>query len=254
MIQNHSGFTAIVAVALVGLLACKKDQPINNPVSNQPTAYYPLQIKGANSSTIYSYSLLPGNLQSVTKINRDSTTSHRIFYNSSNLPEYLTYLVNNNLISQTFYTLNANGEVIKGEVFINEGIWDYDTPSTLKYSYTLTYNSSGQISQVSYYHADGQKHYDELFYYNSEGNISEIHSSDTISLEYDSFNGLGKTVKNTHLFYVGGADPLLFHSKNNLTRIDETPHSYNYNKDNFPTQMTISYPDGARVYTIEYVK
>lgn len=258
MKQIHSGLIAVIAAVFFGFTACKKDAPISDPVSNPPKTYYPLQIKGVTSSTIFKYTSKPGNLESLTKINRDSTISYWIIYNSSYLPDHLIHLVNNTVISHTYYTLNAQGEVIKGEVYHLDNPWDYGIPSNLpsylKFYYTLAYNSSGQLSQVSYYHANGQKNYDKLFYYYPDGNISQIHSSDTIHLDYDSFNGLAKNVEYMHLLYLADSDNLLFYTRNNLSQFNELSHSYKYNNDNFPVEMAVRYPDGTKVFTIEYVK
>lgn len=264
MKRIHLWVTAIVAVSIISLAACKKDPKAAaaTPVLMQPDptkVYMPHKIKGSNFTTTYTYSGENADiLYWVTKSYNFGDTVYSIFYDDLYQPQHFATSLNGVLISQTQYSLNANGEVIRGDVY-NVKVDGYDDwygdlygLATLKSYYTLTYNSSGQLSQVSYYHANGQKDYDEFFEYTPDGNIIGTHSAGNSNLEYDNFNGIGKSVKNAHLFYIEGRDPLLFYTRNNPTKLNQTFRSYKYNVDKYPVEMSVMQPGGTRIFKIEY--
>jgi hypothetical protein len=256
---DYLWFTAVAAVTIFCLIGCKKDkqQPFVG-AADQPDSskiYLPIKISGSNVTTSYSYLDTSGIIWQFTKKSSNSDTSCTISY-SSYLPESLYFSVNGVGVSQTQYTLNANGQVIRGDVFGVEpakmGDWDYYEPTTLMSYYTLTYNTSGQLSHVSYYHTDGQKDHDLLFEYTAEGNISGMHSSGDMNLEYDNFNGIGKSVKNAHLFYIEGRDQLLFYTRNNPVKLNAASRTYKYNLDKYPVEMAYKQPDGTSAFKIQY--
>lgn len=269
MKRNHLWVTAIATVAFIfSLAACKKDSRLDPSISEtiQPDSskvYMPIKLVGSNITTIYDYAPYnAGILNSITKKEYThgltvSDSSYSVLYNDLNQPQHFSAFVNGVGISITQYSLNANDEVIRGDVYNvkpeNYGAWgDIYVPTTLKSYYTLTYNNSKQLTRVSYFHADGQKDYDEFFEYTSEGNISAIHSPGTTNLEYDDFNGIGKSVKNAHLFYIEARDSLLFFIKNNPTKLNETSRTYKYNIDKYPVGMTVKHPDGNNEFKILY--
>lgn len=266
MKNNHLWLIGIVAVALINMAACKKDARLDTsiPGTIQPDSskvYIPVSINGSDVTTIFTYEANNSDiLNSITRQYNDSDpsdTSYTILYNTLNQPLNISCFVNGVGITLTEYILDANGKVIRGNVYYvtteSHGVWgDMYVPTTLKSYYTLTYNNSNQLTQVSYFHADGQKNYDEFFEYTSEGNISGILSSGKINLEYDNFNGIGKSVKNAHLFYVEGRNSLLFYNRNNPVKLNEISCTYKYNVDKFPVEIAIISPDTTLVYAIEY--
>ena len=260
MKTNYVWFTAIVAVAIFCLFGCKKDkqQPIST-VSDQPDSskiYLPVQINGSDVTTNYSYLDTSGIIWLLTKKSPSSDTSCVISYTSYQ-PESFYFGVNGVRVSQTNYTLGTNGEVIRGDVYnvkveSSDDWGDNYVTTTLKAYYTLTYTTSGQLTEVSYFHADGQKDHDLFFEYSAEGNISGIHSSGNMNLEYDNFNGIGKSVKNAHLYYIEGVDQLLFYTRNNPVKLNAASRTYKYNIDKYPVEMARRQPDGTSVFKIKY--
>ena len=261
MITRSLWSIAIVAGTIFCLIGCKKDkqQLFAGPAADQPDSskiYLPVQIKGSNVTTSYSYLDTSGIIWLLTKKSPSSDTTCVISYTSYQ-PESFYFGANGVRVSQTKYTLGTYGEVIRGDVYnvkveSSDDWGDNYVTTTLKSYYTLTYNTSGQLTQVSYFHTDGQKDHDVFFEYTSEGNIRVIHSTGNMNLEYDNFKGIGKSVKNAYLFYIEGVDQLLFHARNNPVKLNSDSRTYKYNIDKYPVEMALKQPDGTSVFKIQY--
>lgn len=253
-------FTAVVAMTVICLFACKKDPAplsvIDIPVKPDTSrVYLPLRIQGTSFTISYSYDVHdPDTLRAVTKKYAYEDSTYSIVYDL-NRPLFFTFIVNGLPVSQTVYTLGANAEVIRGDVYhaVSAGDWGEIERTTLKSYYTLTYNSANQISKISYFHADGQKDHDKLFDYTAGGNISGVNSSINTYLEYDNFSGFARFVKNAHLFYAEGADQLLFYRKNNPVKLNGVSRNYKYNHDHYPVEMTVHNSNVPEVFKIVYI-
>ena len=255
--MKHSLWVIAMVVVAICLAACKKDKtPVisDSPQPDTSRKYYPMQIKSSNVYINYTYGWgeLPG-LSSVQKVYDNLDTMYAIYYNDLDQPISFSSFTNGIRLTETQYTLNVGGDVIRGDVY-NVKMYDrgHYTLDTLKAYYIITYNILKQLTLVKYFYANGEKDHDEFFYYTSNGNIREVNSSVNINLEYDQFNGLGKNVKNSYLFYIEGADHVLFHSKNNPIKSNGVSRAYKYNIDNYPVEMTIQNAKGPQVFKITY--
>lgn len=252
---------AIVAMTTLVLAGCKKDRTPSAPtpsVVKRDTLkkFFPLEIRGQSSTVSYEWDNESELLAQVEKVINLIDTTYSVAYNNLGQPGRMFISTNSEPISETKYTLNAMGNVIRGDVYTLKEIdgplgYSYG-PDTIKSYYTLTYNTLNQLIQVSYFNFNGQKNHDEFFFYASDGNISEVNSSTVTNLQYDQLNGMGKGVKYAHLFYIEGADELIFQNKNNLAKINGFSRSYKYNSDQYPEEMTIENASGSQVYRIKY--
>lgn len=240
---------AIVAVITLSISGCKKEIEPILPIYSDAKIYLPVKIFGEGITVTYSYLDNSGILAELTsKLGTDAST-YRISYNTSKQPIEGKYCINGVVKKEIEYVLNATGEVIRGSAFeVNDGI-----PGALLYYYTLTYDNLNRLKRVIHYDANGQLNTEESYEYSSEGIIIKInYEGDVAILEYDNFNGIGLSVKNSHLYYLEIGDYMIFNNKNNLTKLAGTIRTYKYNEDKYPVEMAIVGADRTYNFTIDY--
>lgn len=205
---------------------------------------------------------------------------------SANQTIVLSYLVNTNLLASvtdskglkiTFNYKDAQGtgHVIQdnNEMYMNDYWWDTSkrinrvtryqdngmiTPGG---EYQIDYNELDQVAEVRYYSNKNQLLSSKNFTYDALANLTSLHLveggvKDQQAFTYDQKNGIFKYVPAAALLFLE-TDIDLFCSVNNnvIQRSGSTgnvTYHYEYQNDDFPSQVTVNRNGQATVFKISY--
>ena len=226
-------------------ISCKKEKaaPTNNlaipvpTVPQQPAVYIPAKLVTGKSNMIFSYSATGA----LTKVNYENGDSTVLKFNTDGKPVEFRRYEAGKLITDTYYSRNANGLVIKAQEYQVTG-----KDQVKSGSYTIVYGSSDQISVVSYFDKNNRLLEEQQYGYAISGNlIAQKSVLWNANYSYDVKNGLFKHVYYAWLFALENESCLFLSSVNNIKECSypmETASnqllSYAYNAAGYPITIT----------------
>lgn len=244
----HMKALIMILFAGLSLLAgCKKEKTgpedksaaIVPVVNDQEKKFIPVQIGTNDQKTLFSYTTA----HSLSKIEYKDGKNTVLSYDPDGRPMAFMRYQGSKLISSTEYQLDQNGLVIKGDQFMLSG----NKYKATGY-YTLTYNTGGQLTGISYYDIHDNLTGIQQKEYDAAGNLVLEKSSSadlTLSYSYDDRKGMFKNVNYAWLFAAEKESDFFLSVNHNIRACnypqkpaDNRSFSYIYNADQYPETIS----------------
>jgi hypothetical protein len=233
------------------LLACKKNETINEPEPEGPIVVIPpdsevperklipTQLKSGQTTITFSYN---GD-HKLLAINYDQKTSTEISYSAQGKLNGIIYYKNDEMTGVTQLSFNKDGLCVQADhILIND---DAYVPTGY---YKLGYNNAQQVVSISYFNEFNKPVNQQQRNYSATGNLDY----DTwnlpdfnIKYSYDDKNGIFKNVNMALILALEKENPLFdcilnnkLQSTNSLYPDNNQLFSYTYNKDKYPETIT----------------
>jgi len=244
---HNRHLSILILSGLFFFISCKKDKavPKNNlaipapELPQEPGIYIPAKLVTGKSNMIFSYTATAA----LSKVNYENGDSTVLKFNADGKPVEFRRYEDGKLVADTYYSRNANGFVIKAQMYLVTG-----KDQVKSGSYSVAYDSGGQITGVSYYDKNNRLLEEQQYGYSLSGNLAAQKSIVlNANYSYDLKNGLFKHVGYAWLFALEKESCLFLSAINNIQECSypqETASnqllSYIYNTAGYPTTITIT--------------
>jgi hypothetical protein len=253
----------------VGLACKKKEHPSDpqKPVSpNQPVVpeipkseiktYLPLILQADGEKIEFKYA--DDGLQ-LTEIKYATGIREVITYKDKQPKEYRRYL-KDEMIYMVDYILNTEGMPIRENKYQAESGGKVLTPTGYD---EISYNAQNNISTLLSFDVRNNFISKQQYSYDEHQLLTDISSNElkpsVTKFTYDGKAGLLKNVKSAQLFALENEDIFLRNLTSNITVVTNEGDAsrnmklaYEYNKDGYPTSLTITAGSKKTVYKVTY--
>jgi hypothetical protein len=258
-----------ILLLIVGFACKKKEHPSDpqKPVSpNQPVvpeipkseikSYLPLILQADREKIEFKYA--DDGLQ-LTEIKYATGIREVITYKDNKPKEYRRYL-KDDMIYMVDYILNAEGLPVRANQNHAESDGKVLRPTGY---YEIDYNAQNNISTITSFDFRNNFISKQQYSYDEHQLLTDISSSElkpsATKYTYDGKSGLLKNVKSAQLFAIENEDILIHNTPSNITvvtnesdPIKNMKADYEYNKDSYPTIITITAGSKKTVYKVTY--
>lgn len=257
----------VIFVAFI-VLSCKKEKTnfptkeepvLPGPVETTPVEkglYIPIKIESSDLSLSFKYK---ENTALLTEISGTDKSKVVISYTAQQNPQKLEKYKEDKLVYVVYYEQPDKKTTHKALTFDHK-----DKPSSLSPTgtYQLTYNEQNKISTVNYYNNSNTLIKTDNMLYTTSLNLSALNTvnpANSITYSYDQKNGISSHIPYIELLKLEIDHTILFCSNNNIITAQNQQHpeknievDYEYNKNGYPSSMTITNNHLKKTFKITY--